>query len=305
MVKTLKTIVFKAYVVALMAFTVWYGYFMYPLIFGFEGKEAAAVSLREAGQAGAKEEQMFVRLIAEQPKERKKTDLGYRVIEQPYIEGRFHNIGFTLDPDTTSTCIRCHGNAPHAESKKARAFMNMHTFYLACETCHSPPAAGAPPWDFRWHDKKTGKVVANPRQIFNIEEAYRKRRQTREYPVYGDYGAKISPSNATAGEPQLLHGPKEMAEVERYLAGRGRIDDTAKKERLDFFHQKVAKESVRCESCHRGERPYIPFAELGYPPTRLRELADNPVIGMLSKYDRFYMPKLVAPADKSRKGGAD
>lgn len=299
MVKVLKKIVFKTYVVALMAFTAWYGYFMYPLIFGFEGKEAAAISLKEAGQAKTKEEQMLVRLEAEQPKERIKTDLGYRVIEQPYIKGRFHNIGFTIQPDMTSTCIRCHGNAPHVESKKARAFMNMHTFYLACETCHSSPGEGAPPWTFHWHDKKTGKVVANPREILKIEETYRDRQNSREYPVYGDYGAKIAPASKAADEPGLLHG-EDMQQVERYLAERDRVSAGEKKERLDVFHKKVGKEAVRCQSCHREDRPYIPFADLGYPPSRLRELTNNPVVGMLQKYDQFYLPNYRPPAAKSR-----
>lgn len=300
MVKLLKKIVFKTYVVALMAFTAWYGYFMYPLIFGFEGKEAAAVSLKEAVHAGTSEEQMLAHLIVEQPREMKKTDLGYRVIDQSYIKGHFHNIGFTIQPDMTSTCIRCHGNAPHVEVKTTRAFMNMHSFYLACETCHSPPDDGAPPWTFHWHDKKTGEVIANPRAILNIEDAYRDRQKPREHPVYGDYGAKIAPTSKVAGEPILLHGAKDMERIERYIAERDHASAGEKKEKLDFFHKKVSKGAVRCESCHREDRPYIPFAELGYPPTRLRELTNNPVVGMLQKYDRFYIPNFVPPATKAR-----
>ena len=61
-----------------MAFTVWYGYFMYPLIFGFEGKEAAGLSLEKAVFSGSKEEKVFQQMSAEKVKERKKIDLGYR-----------------------------------------------------------------------------------------------------------------------------------------------------------------------------------------------------------------------------------
>jgi hypothetical protein len=34
----LKNLIYKLYVIALMAFTVWYGAFMYPLIFGEDAK---------------------------------------------------------------------------------------------------------------------------------------------------------------------------------------------------------------------------------------------------------------------------
>jgi len=134
MVKLLKKLIFKAYVILLMIFTVWYGYFMAPLVFGFEGKEEAGESLRELKHTATEEERLFADLISSKGK-MKKTDLGYRVIEQPYIEGRFHHIGFEVQADNASMCVRCHGNVPHDKSKEVRSFLNMHAFYTACETC--------------------------------------------------------------------------------------------------------------------------------------------------------------------------
>jgi hypothetical protein len=164
MVKLLKKLVFRLYVISLMVFTVWYGYFMYPLIFGFEGKEQAAESLKEIIKTESEEETMFSRLIAEQTKT-SQTDLGYRMIDESYIEGRFHHIGFTLQHDQTNICIRCHGSVPHDGSKETRSFLNQHAFYLACETCHSRPEAGAEAWTFNWYDKVTGDIRGNPRAL--------------------------------------------------------------------------------------------------------------------------------------------
>ncbi|MCK4706510.1 MAG: hypothetical protein KAT90_13605, partial [Gammaproteobacteria bacterium] len=171
MVKLLKTIVFKVYVVFLMAFTVWYGQFMYPLVFGFEGKHGAEVSLKELGHAGTEEEALFVKLISSKG-ETQTTDLGYRVIEQPYIEGRFHHIGFEVEKDSASVCVRCHGNVPHDKSKELRSFLNMHAFYAACETCHIRPVDDQPEWAFRWYSKKDGKLVTNPQALLDIENMY-------------------------------------------------------------------------------------------------------------------------------------
>ncbi len=288
MVGFFKKLIFKIYVLALMSFTVWYGYFMYHLIFGFEGKEGAEISLKKMGDAGTEEEQMFVRLIAEQV-EQSKTDLGYKVLEQPYIKGRFHHIGFNIQKDNVSICIRCHGNVPHSKSKKVRSFLNMHAFYLACETCHAIPDEGTQ-WTFRWYDKDTGEITENPEQMAEIEEIYRTERDRTQYPVYGDYGAKIAPMKLENGEYRLLHGEKEMAFIERYRKEQQQLKSEKRSQMKKIIHRQVSKDPVQCEACHQGDKPYIDFAGLGYPETRERELKNLAVIGMLKKYEQFYIP---------------
>lgn len=296
MVAILKKIIFKLYVIGLMCFTAWYGYFMYPLIFGFEGKEEAAESLKELGQAGTEEEQMFVKLIAEQTHQ-KKTDLGYRVIEQPYIEGRFHHIGFQIQEDKASTCVRCHGNVPHDKSKEIRSFLNMHTFYLACETCHSQPEKGKPKYGFGWYNKDNGQFVGNPKALLKIEESFTSIQEKRQFPIYGNYGAKIAPR---ASDGSLLHGAKEMAFVERFLSEQERLKPEKKSQMKLVIHRKVSTDPVACSDCHQDTGYYIPFDKLGYPPTRMRELTNTAVVGMIDKYKEFYIPNFLEPGGGKR-----
>lgn len=298
MVKHLKKIIFKSYVVGLMIFTVWYGYFMFPLIFGFEGKEEAAASLKELQKSDLKEEQMFDKLIAEQT-QRKKTDLGYRLIDQPYMEGRFHHIGFNIQKDNASICVNCHGNVPHDESKEIRSFLNMHTFYLACETCHSVTDEKTKPWVFKWYDKDTGKIAHNPKDLIKIEDLQASAAAKRQYPAYGNYGAKIAPAENKSGAIQFLHGKKEMAFSERYKTEQDLLTPEKKSQMKRVIHRKVSKEPVQCKQCHRENKPYISFAELGYPPSRAKELSNVGVVGMIDKYKTFYMPSLLKP------GGAE
>ncbi|MDH5435703.1 MAG: hypothetical protein OEX83_02985 [Gammaproteobacteria bacterium] len=274
---------------------------MYPLIFGFEGKEAAGLSLQKVIPAATKEEQMLERMSAEKLKERRTTDLGYRMIDQPYIKGHFHHIGFTIEQDKISICVRCHGNSPHTESKETRAFLNMHSFYLACETCHSLPGEGEPPWEFRWYDKDTGKPSKNPRKMLDIEDNYKHRQAKHNYPVYGDYGVKIAPVNINYGKISLLHDDKDMVMVEQYILERNKLNTEQKIERNKIIHKKTSEHTVGCKNCHQEPAPYIPFAELGYPPTRLRELYNNPVVGMLQKYKEFYIPDFLQPKTANEK----
>ena len=298
MVKLLKKLVFKAYVIFLMAFTLWYGYFMYPLIFGFEGKEEAEASLRDLGHAGTDEERLFVNLIATKS-ETKKTDLGYRVIEQPYIPGRFHHIGFEVEEDKASTCVSCHGNVPHNKLKEVRSFLNMHAFYTACQTCHIRAENEVQRLAFRWSDKQTGQQTVNPKDLVEIENSYATGDRDT-YPTYGNYGAKIAPGFIADNTFSFIKDSDEKAKavMDRYISQEQSLTTQQKSQMNEFLHKRITKEPVVCDECHNDETPYIPFAELGYPPRRVDELADSSVVGMIEKYKEFFIPEFITPMDE-------
>lgn len=276
-----------------MAFTVWYGYFMYPLIFGFEGKEEAEISLKELGHEATEEDLLLERLISSKG-ETQITDLGYRVIDQPYIEGRFHHIGFEIQQDKASICVHCHGNIPHNKSKEVRSFLNMHAFYTACETCHIRPEQNDPEWAFRWYDKDTGKITANPPVLVEIEKMYTGDSKSK-YPTYGDYGAKIAPGVIEGESFSFLKSAKDKKLVERYLAEEAKLSPQQKSQMKRVIHKRINKKPMECNNCHQQKKPYIPFAELGYPPRRVEELTNTSVVGMIDKYKKFYIPNFLTP----------
>ncbi len=295
MVKFLKMLMFKGYVVLLMVFTVWYGYFMFPLVFGFEGKEQAEVSLKEIGETVSDKERMFANMISEKSK-KSRIDLDYRVIDQPYIEGRFHHIGFDIEQDDASNCVLCHGNVPHDKSKEVRSFLNMHAFYTACETCHIRPEKSETEVVFRWYDKKTGKATQNPVALVEIEQAYADAKDV-SYPTYGDYGAKIAPGIIEGDSFKFLHDDDDKAFVERYLKEEKLLSQKQKSQMKKLMHTGINKKPIECNQCHQEKNPYVPFAALGYPPRRVDELTNTSVVGMIDKYKEFYIPNFLTPED--------
>ena len=58
----------------------------------------------------------------------------------------------------------------------------------------------------------------------------------------------------------------------------------------------MSESPVACKACHRSDEPYLPLADLGYPPTRLGELINSPIVAMLRKYHEFHMPDFKKPA---------
>ena len=293
MVKFFRALIFKGYVVLLMAFTVWYGSFIFPLVFGFEGKEQAGVSLHEIGEEVTDKERMFVDMISEESK-KSRIDLDYRVIDQPYIEGRFHHIGFEMQQDSASNCVLCHGNVPHDKSKEVRSFLNMHAFYVACETCHIRSQKKGTELAFRWYNKDTGKLAENPVALVDIEQAY-ENNDAAFYPTYGNYGVKIAPGTIAGETFSFLHDDKDKDFVERYLNEEKLLSQKQKSQMKKVIHKNINEKPIECNQCHQEKDPYVPFAELGYPPRRVDELTNTAVVGMIDKYKEFYIPNFLTP----------
>lgn len=291
-----KNLVFKVYVTLLMAFTVWYGYFMYPLIFGFAEKAGGAeASLKELGAAGTEDEKLFLKLLVTK-EETSTIDLGYKVIEQPYIKGRFHHIGFHIETDNHSICIRCHGSVPHDQSKEIRSFLNMHAFYIACETCHIRTEENEAHWVFSWVDKETGLPVPNPPTLVEIEDSYLQERDyEKKYLTYGNYGTKITPGKMVNGKIEFLKRGKMMTFVEDFLEKQQVLGPAQKSQVKNVIHKGTNKKPIDCDQCHNDKDQYIPFGELGYPPRRTDELTNTAVVGMISKYSEFWIPSLLSP----------
>ena len=190
-------------------------------------------------------------------------------------------------------CVRCHGNVPHDESPEMRSFLNMHAFYLACETCHAAEE-GETDRQYRWYDKDNGEVVPNPVALRDIEDMYRTE-SAHVYPTYGNYGAKIAPGTEQGGSFAFLNGAKEMTFVEGFLKEQELLGSEQKSQMKQVMHRKVSSEPITCKDCHNETEQYLPLAKLGYPSTRVAELTDSSVVGMILKYKEFYIPSFLSP----------
>ena len=172
----------------------------------------------------------------------------------------------------------------------------MHVFYVACETCHVRPAEGEGPLEFRWYDKETGEVAANPIELVEIEDSYRTQQDfERKYITYGNYGMKIAPGRVEQGKFDFLTGNEMLTFVGNYLVEQATLPPEQQSQVKKVIHRHVNKDPISCEQCHSEQSPYIPFAELGYPPRRVHELTTTAVVGLINKYEEFWLPKFLTP----------
>lgn len=74
----------------------------------------------------------------------------------------YHAVDPWYQPTIRNGCITsgCHDPVPHSQSKELRAFANLHSTFMACETCHKPTAGE--PMPAVWVDVRTGRKQAPP-----------------------------------------------------------------------------------------------------------------------------------------------
>ncbi len=202
-----------------------------------------------------------------------------KTVERPLETGHFHILDEAVysDEDNAPMCLRCHGNFCHAESKELRAFYNMHSFYLACETCHIRPQEGES-FEFQWFDDKTGAAVTELRGS------------------KGSYGAKIVPLK---GDERLDAFPKAALALE-FMKMRDSYSEEQRKSIQDELMQHISKEAVTCKECHQKES-YLPLSTLHYSQSRVDQLVQLEVIKLVDEYTKFYLPTMFDPGVAGKK----
>jgi len=194
-------------------------------------------------------------------------------IEQPLGADHFHILDETVytDVQNAPTCLKCHGNFCHTTSEWLRSFYNMHTFFLACETCHIRVTAEEN-IIFQWFDDKTGSMITEPSGSD------------------GNYGAKIVPVKGTV---RLDTFPKEELARE-YIMNEDSYTDEEKKRMQDELMEHIAKEPVTCEECHH-DKGYIDFVALGYTPVVVENLSHISIVKLSNEYEEFHLPTMFDP----------
>lgn len=287
----MKKLLAKLYILSFMGLVVFFSVMIWNLTFAhiFEERhsrqEMEAVKNFKDTKAEKAQKKTFEQVIIESEK-RVKHYLGYRVLEQQHIEGHFHNIGFDIGPDNRSYCRTCHGDMPHDQVKDIRAFLNMHAFFVACQTCHVRLEGADKTGIYKWYDRRTGEIVSSP-----VNGA-----------PPGTYDAKIIPYIRDHGELARIDSQEAITFAKEYRAKEKELSEGQKSRAKKLIHKIIDKRPHMCEDCHRKDNGLLPLAELGYPKERIDSITSTEVVGMIKNYTKFYMPKMLTPGEKKESG---
>lgn len=283
----MKNLFYKFYIVGFMALTVWFIVIIWKVTFAHiieeyhARKEALEISKIKEKQEGEVKKTTFQKLILEGD-EKVKVYLGYRILEEKRIKGHFHHIGFDIGPDKRSHCILCHGDMPHDDIKELRAFLNMHAFFISCQTCHIRLDGAAKTGVYKWYDRTTGEIVS--------ESPVSKGRP-------GSYKAKIVPFVRAEGKLDRIDSQDKIDFVMEYREKETTLTEAQRSKAKKMIHEMVNKQPYICEDCHRTDSPLLPFKELGYSRERINALTSTEVVGMIKNYTNFYMPRMLHPGE--------
>jgi hypothetical protein len=280
----MKAILYKLYIVSFMALTVFFMVIIWNLTFGkileeSEQRETADKAGLLEAQQGDEDEHSFKKIILEGD-EKVKHYLGYRVLEEMKIEGHFHHIDYEMVPDKRSTCIECHGDIPHDAKKEIRAFGNMHSAFIACETCHVRLADDRKSGTFKWYDREIGEIIPSP-----IQEGV----------APGLYHARIIPFEKVDGKLRRIDTQSQIDFAREYQRTEKTLTEHQKAKARKIIHKIIDEEPHLCEECHREKDSLLPFEDLGYSKKRAELLVSTEVVGMIKDYTQFYVPRILHP----------
>ena len=195
-------------------------------------------------------------------------------IEEPFGADHFHLLDETVysDLENAPICLACHGNYCHVKNEMLRSFYNMHTFFLACETCHLRPSPGDT-FFFRWFNDKTGAVVE---ELVGTD---------------GNYGAKIVPCKNN----QRLDAFQKEALALDYMKLKDTYTEDEKKRIQGELMEHIAEKPITCEECHSKES-YLNYEDLGYTFVRSFELSRIEIVKISKEYLEFHLPTMFDPS---------
>lgn len=257
-------VVYCTYIVYILAMHIWHK----------EGGHEAAAPLDNLTQ----EEKLYREMLKGVAKD--EADSGYRDISIAYRLYEFHNVDVDAEKDKENLCVFCHGNVPHAKKKEIRAFLNMHAFFLACETCHIKVDEK----QFVWYNISTGETKPQ------IEiESY-----------LGKTMYKLLVLRKEGGTYIPYNTPDMKKFVDEFNSKVLEMSQAAKSAGLKIVHRPMSEKPVTCDNCHTltADESYIPLKEVGYPEHRIVRIIGNEVVGMIEKYKEFYLPEFLKPFKK-------
>ncbi len=197
----------------------------------------------------------------------------------------FHNMVEypQLAQNMQPVCYMCHSDYPHSKSKKVRAMLNMHTQFFVCETCHIEEKPGSNVV-YKWYNP----LDKEPRGPF-YGTSYDP--ETGNLVEVQDQFSKIAPYFKRGGTVESVIQTQDEPNVKDYMANRDLLTPEGRDSAKKKFHISIKPKGHECKKCHSSQG-ILEFKRLGFSENRIIDLEQLNIAGMITKYEKFYIPNL-------------
>lgn len=210
--------------------------------------------------------------------------------------------------DDRSSCRVCHALYPHSSNNKVRAFLNMHTGFLICESCHLRKKKFND-LVYEWKDPEPFEFVGEPygmhlkqekkpakkhkEMISKMLKIFSADNGNSEGSGTGYFISRITVFSTEDGKKVNLENTADIGKAERFLENRDELGPGEKDEQLEYFHRKIARKGITaaCDECH-SPKGILDFRKLGFNEKRAKDLEYMNLKSLITKYDTFVIPNL-------------
>ncbi len=192
------------------------------------------------------------------------------------------------DPNQ-AICFHCHGPYPHQNAKKTRSMLNMHCVFAACETCHYKPAAKERARvGFRWFDGSDA-IQASERHYGTTYDPV----SGRVLMESGKTLFKITPYLEFEGRYYMVNLRLDSPEAQEFVVKRKEYSPQEQAAIKSKLHANIETKGYECGQCHSVDNPAgLNYKRLGFDNERQKDLTGLSIVGMIEKYQRFYIPDI-------------
>ncbi len=210
-------------------------------------------------------------------------------VEDEQAWKHFHNYIVAEVPTNPNPafCFVCHGNIPHSNAKMTRSILNFHTVFLACETCH-----------FRFDPKERAKYgfrwFGGDENIQAAEERYGTKYDPNTGRVRMELSktmSKITPYKMWEGKYYMVNLRMDSKEAQDYLMHRTTYTPEQQSAIKSKIHTSIEAKGRECAECHQ-KNGVLPWKRLGFDEERIRDVTGLNIVGMIEKYQKFYIPAI-------------
>lgn len=168
----------------------------------------------------------------------------------------FHKQGEKNTTDKKPFCNTCHQQQPHSLNERKRSFLNMHSRYISCETCHL--VLKNIQFEYRWLNFNNSSNEVSAKRIT---------------PFYEDEAVLIFSDHEFAKEL------KDSWDSESFA------DASLEKAKLKLqLHAPLNKGGPDCLDCHNNKEQLLDLKFLGYKDKDITKLQQHSIPRFFSRF---------------------